>query len=92
MTNASSLTASFGDVQIGMLDETKAKTLPIQVHCPAGPSLRVSLAISPDAHSTTIAKTNVANLGISMLWGNNNFTANLQGQATPSAALSGTVT
>ncbi|AIZ34972.1 fimbrial protein [Pseudomonas parafulva] len=91
MSTASSLTASFGDVQIDKIDETETKTLPIQLRCPAGSSLNVSFAVSEGTHSATIAKTNVANLGVSMLWANNDSTANLQGTAKSFTNLSGSV-
>ncbi|KTC43204.1 fimbrial protein, partial [Pseudomonas putida] len=81
MSTASSLTANFGNVQTDQVDEASTRNLPIQLRCPAGSSLTVSFAASQGTHSATIAKTNVNNLGVSMLWASDDSTANLQGTA-----------
>lgn len=91
LSSGNALTASFGDVRTDQVAEAEPQSLNIQLSCPSGSSLTVGFAATLGTYSATVAKTSANNLGVSLLWANDNSTANLQGTLKSYSNLSGTV-
>lgn len=91
LSSGNALTASFGDVRTDQVAEAEPQSLNIQLSCPSGSSLTVGFSAALGTYSATVAKTSANNLGVSLLWANDNSTANLQGTLKSYSNLSGTV-
>nr|WP_288467636.1 fimbrial protein [uncultured Pseudomonas sp.] len=90
LTSSTSLSAEFGNVRTDEVSQAGTKNLPVTLNCPAGSSLNVGFSSTNGTYSTTIAKTTVNNLGVSLLWADDSA-ANLQGTTKTYSNLSGTV-
>lgn len=91
LSSGNAMTASFGDVRTDQVAEAEPQSLNIQLSCPSGSSLTVGFSAALGTYSATVAKTSANNLGVSLLWANDNSTANLQGTLKSYSNLSGTV-
>ena len=91
LSSGNALTASFGDVRTDQVAEAEPQSLNIQLSCPSGSSLTVGFSAALGTYSATVAKTSANNLGVSLLWANDDSTANLQGTLKSYSNLSGTV-
>ncbi len=90
LSSSTTLKAEFGDVRTDQVSETGTKNLPVTLNCPAGSSLKVGFSSTNGTYTSTVAKTTVDNLGVSLLWADNSA-ANLQGTTKTYSNLSGTV-
>ena len=90
LNSGTTLTAEFGDVRIDQVAETDTLAVPVRLTCPAGSSLSIGFSSNNGTHSATVAKTSATNLGVSLLWANNQA-ANLTGTTKTYSNLSGSV-
>ncbi|OEC33762.1 minor fimbrial subunit [Pseudomonas cuatrocienegasensis] len=90
LSTGTTLTAEFGNVRTDQVASTGTVAVPVRMTCPAGSSLNVSFTSSRGTHTTTVAKTSVSNLGVSLLWADDTA-ANLTGTAKAYSNLSGNV-
>ncbi|BAQ81417.1 MULTISPECIES: fimbrial protein [Pseudomonas] len=90
LSTATTLTAEFGNVRTDQVASTGTVAVPVRMTCPAGSSLSVSFTSSKGTHTTTVAKTSVNNLGVSLLWADDTA-ANLNGTTKAYNNLSGNV-
>ncbi|PVZ12667.1 MULTISPECIES: fimbrial protein [unclassified Pseudomonas] len=90
LSTGTTLTANFGDVRTDQVDTRGTVDVPVRMNCPAGSSMNVSFSANSGTFTSTVAKTTVSNLGVSLLWADNSA-ANLQGTAKGYSNLSGAV-
>ncbi|MBD8193365.1 MULTISPECIES: fimbrial protein [Pseudomonas] len=91
LTSATALTANFNSVRTDEISSAPVVSVPVKMTCPSGSSLNMSFTSTNGTISATVAKTNVTNLGVALLYASDSSAANMEGVKKAFTGLNGSV-